>query len=222
MAGYSTEAMGQAQPAIPNNPSGYTRLSHARAPANAYNVPHESRYRPCPVGLRAGGQCGRWLCHRQTAPAGLQAPASPARAAVIALSGPVDEQMRRSLDRHLRDARATGTTTIILSIDTYGGLVTSGLEISALLKRQTALHTIAFIDEKALSAGAMIALACDEIVMAPTPNSATAPDHVRTGDGAARPPARHRALQAGKPHPGRLRRKAPAATATTSRWPCRW
>ena len=54
---------------------------------------------------------------------------------------------------------------VILNIDTYGGLLTSGLEISRFIKRQDDLHTVAYIRDKAISAGSMIAMACDEIVM---------------------------------------------------------
>ena len=50
----------------------------------------------------------------------------------------------------------------------YGGLVSAGLEISHFLKSQRDVHTIAFVGAKAISAGAMIAIACDEIVMAPS------------------------------------------------------
>ena len=56
---------------------------------------------------------------------------------------------------------------MILQINTYGGLVTAALDISRFIKRQDDLHTIAFVDDKAISAGAMISLACNEIVMEP-------------------------------------------------------
>ncbi|HWE92732.1 MAG TPA: hypothetical protein VG269_02055 [Tepidisphaeraceae bacterium] len=92
---------------------------------------------------------------------------SGASAAVIRLSGEVDDFSRDALFRRFREAQAAGAKTVILEIDTYGGLVTSGLDISQFLRGQTAVHTIAFVNSKAISAGAMIAMACDEIVMAP-------------------------------------------------------
>jgi membrane-bound serine protease (ClpP class) len=88
-------------------------------------------------------------------------------AAVIRLSGEVDDYNRDALFRRFRAAEAAGAKTIILEIDTYGGLVTSGLDISQFLRGQSAVHTVAFVNSKAISAGAMIAMACDEIVMAP-------------------------------------------------------
>jgi membrane-bound serine protease (ClpP class) len=90
------------------------------------------------------------------------------RVAVIPLDGMIDDFNRDAVIRRFKLAREAGATTIILEINTYGGLVTSGLDISRFLKQQTDLHTIAFVKEKAISAGAMIALACDEIVMQPS------------------------------------------------------
>ncbi len=103
-------------------------------------------------------------------PASTSAPSSSRaeqRAVVIELRGDIDEYNKATLVKRFAEARKLGADTIILQINTYGGLVTSGLEISQFLKRQNDLHVIAFIDEKAISAGAMIAIACNEIVMAP-------------------------------------------------------
>src|SRR5687767_9559812 len=88
-------------------------------------------------------------------------------AVVITVDGTVNDYTRDRPFRRFAKARKLGATTVILRIDTYGGLVTAGLDISRFLKRQDDLRVIAFVDDKAISAGAMIALACDEIVMAP-------------------------------------------------------
>ena len=101
-------------------------------------------------------------------------PAARDRAVVISLSGTVDDFNRDALQRRFEKARRLGAGTVILEIDTYGGLVSSALDISRFIKNQTDLHTIAFVNSKAISAGALIALACDEIVMTPA-RSATAP-----------------------------------------------
>jgi membrane-bound serine protease (ClpP class) len=85
--------------------------------------------------------------------------------AIVQLKGEVNDFSRDQLFKHFQAAREQGARTIILDLDTYGGLVTSGLEISRFLKRQDDLHVIAFVEDKAISAGAMIAMACDEIVM---------------------------------------------------------
>ncbi len=92
---------------------------------------------------------------------------TPTRAVVIPLRGRIDDYNRDALFERFDKARQVGARTIIVEIDTYGGLVTAALDISRFIKRQTDLRTIAFVHDKAISAGAMIALACDEIVMEP-------------------------------------------------------
>ncbi|MGB7158774.1 MAG: hypothetical protein WBD40_11945 [Tepidisphaeraceae bacterium] len=93
------------------------------------------------------------------------APSNPS-AVIIRLSGQIDDYNRDALFRRFKEARRLGATTIILDVNTYGGLVTAGLDISRFLKQQDDLHIVAYVGEKAISAGAMIALAADEIVMA--------------------------------------------------------
>jgi membrane-bound serine protease (ClpP class) len=100
-----------------------------------------------------------------SAPAPVSSPVS-SPTAVIELRGEIDDFARDMLERRFAEARAAGAKTIIISLDTYGGLVTSGLDISRFLKNQNDLHTIAYVNTKAISAGAMIAMACNEIVMA--------------------------------------------------------
>ena len=90
------------------------------------------------------------------------------KAAVIEVKGGIDDFMRDGIEKRFAAARGAGATVIILDMHTPGGLVTSGLDISSFIKSQTDLHTIAYINTHAYSAGTMIALACNEIVMAPS------------------------------------------------------
>ena len=89
------------------------------------------------------------------------------RAVVVPLVGEIDDYRRDSLEKRFEEAVALGADTVIVKVNTYGGLVTSGLEISRFLKQQTGVHTVAFVEDKAISAGALISVACDEIVMEP-------------------------------------------------------
>jgi len=102
-----------------------------------------------------------------TRPVEVAAPAlhTGGKAVVVELKGEIDDFNRDRLMNRIDEARSLGAQTIILNIDSYGGVVTDGLDISRFIKRQTKLHTIAFVQDKAISAGAMIAMACDEIVM---------------------------------------------------------
>ncbi|MEM6562561.1 MAG: NfeD family protein [Planctomycetota bacterium] len=93
-------------------------------------------------------------------------PARAEKAVAILLDGDVDAYMYTMLERRLDEARDLGAERIILRIDTFGGAVDAGLRIGRTLK-QLEIPVTAYVDEKAISAGAMIALACDEIVMEP-------------------------------------------------------
>jgi membrane-bound serine protease (ClpP class) len=108
-----------------------------------------------------------WLGSAALAADAPQPATAPSTVAIVALHGEVDDYTRDSLFRKFAEARRLGAHTIILDLDTPGGLVTSGLDISRFLRRQDDLHVIAFVRDKAYSAGAMIAVACNEIVMAP-------------------------------------------------------
>ena len=88
-------------------------------------------------------------------------------AAVIPIRGEINDYSRDIFMRRLTKARALGAKVIIIQLDTPGGLVTSALDISRTIRGLRDLHTIAFIDNKAYSAGAMIALSCDEVIMVP-------------------------------------------------------
>ena len=89
-------------------------------------------------------------------------------AAIISLDGQIDDYSRSDLIRRFDHAKELGARIVILDIDSPGGLVTASLDISRYLKRQDEIHTIAFVRDKAYSGGAMVAMACNEIWMAPS------------------------------------------------------
>ena len=94
-------------------------------------------------------------------------PALNSSAAVISIDGEINDFTERNLEANLAAAKQAGAKTIILRLDTPGGAVVSALAMSNLIKRQGDVHVIAFVDTMALSAGSMLAVACDEIVMRP-------------------------------------------------------
>lgn len=94
-------------------------------------------------------------------------PSQSTPAVIITLQGVIDDYNRDQLFKRFDDARKLGAKVVILKLNTPGGLVTAGLDISRFLKLQNDLHIVAFVDEKAYSAGIMVGLACDELVMEP-------------------------------------------------------
>ena len=95
-----------------------------------------------------------------------QTPATVA-AVVVQLEDEINDYTRDDLIRRFREAREKGAKAIILEINSYGGSALAGLETSRFIKQQKDIQVMAFVKEKAISAGAMIAVACDGIWMAP-------------------------------------------------------
>ena len=70
--------------------------------------------------------------------------------------------MAAFLKRALNDVPDTADTVIVVEMNTFGGRVDSALEmVDALINVKNA-ETIAFVTEKAISAGALISLACNK------------------------------------------------------------
>lgn len=93
--------------------------------------------------------------------------ASPARAAIITCHGMIDDGLFKSIRRRVGLALDQGATYIILEIGTYGGLVQSADAISKFLifEASKKARTVAYVKTEAISAGAMISVSCQDIVM---------------------------------------------------------
>ena len=71
------------------------------------------------------------------------------------------ESLRRRIDQGVAD----GADLIIFEMDTPGGIVSSATRICDHIKSLEDVYTVAWIKPQALSAGAMISVACNEIVV---------------------------------------------------------
>lgn len=97
----------------------------------------------------------------------------PARAAeqgsvyVIELHGEVSPAQFFLLRRGIKEAERHGASAVVLDIDTLGGSIAAAIdEMDALMK--TTIPTFTYVNNKALSAGALISLATQNIYMSPT------------------------------------------------------
>ncbi|MCD4831320.1 MAG: hypothetical protein K8R02_05855 [Anaerohalosphaeraceae bacterium] len=92
-----------------------------------------------------------------------------AKAAVITCNGMIDDGLYSSIKRRADIAIADGATYLIFEISTYGGLVKSADDISKylILELSQKAHTVAFVTTEAISAGAMISVSCQDIIMKP-------------------------------------------------------
>jgi membrane-bound serine protease (ClpP class) len=104
-------------------------------------------------------------------PAGEPAGKSPprARAAIVTVSGVIDETLVASVARRAEEAVADGNGIVLFHITSDGGYLDAGLDLSRDIERvaRGGVRTIAFVDSQAYSAAAIAAVSCQEIVMSP-------------------------------------------------------
>jgi len=85
---------------------------------------------------------------------------------VITIEGPIDGVTSRSVERRMQYATDMGAEAVVFDINTPGGQVVAALEICQLIKSSPIPLKVAWVHSQAYSAGTIISLACDEIVMA--------------------------------------------------------
>lgn len=90
-----------------------------------------------------------------------------AKAVVITVSGMIDDGLYSSIKRRSAEAMSAGADYLIFEINTYGGLVKSADDISKylILDLSGKVHTVAYVTTQAISAGAMISVSCQDIIM---------------------------------------------------------
>lgn len=82
------------------------------------------------------------------------------------IEGDIDMGLAPYVSRVVSDAEKEGAKAIIFKINTFGGRVDAATQIKDAII-STDILTIAFINNRAISAGALIALSCKKIVMVP-------------------------------------------------------
>ncbi|MBT6121374.1 hypothetical protein HOH45_07930 [bacterium] len=85
---------------------------------------------------------------------------------VIPIEGEINPGLAAFVSRSVEKAVVNNASSIIFKIDTFGGQVDSAIQISnSILDLDTDISSTAFIQDKAWSAGALIALSCKKIIM---------------------------------------------------------
>lgn len=85
---------------------------------------------------------------------------------VVPISGTVDAGMAHLVQRGVEKADADHAAAVVLDINTPGGLVSAAFEIRDAMF-DARVPTVAYVSERAFSAGALITLSAKKIVMAP-------------------------------------------------------
>ena len=82
----------------------------------------------------------------------------------VPIEGTIDLGLPPFIQRTLEDAESNEATAVIFDINTFGGRVDAATQIKDAILRAD-IPTIAFINRRAISAGALISLSCEKIYM---------------------------------------------------------
>lgn len=93
--------------------------------------------------------------------------ARSAKAAVISCKGMIDQGLLDSIERRSEMAMAAGVDYLIYEIETYGGLVDAADSIAKYFIQDIGdrATTVAYVQTEAISAGALISVSCNDIIM---------------------------------------------------------
>ncbi len=83
---------------------------------------------------------------------------------VVDISGTINPGLPQYVSRVIEQAENDGADAIVLRINTFGGRVDAATEIKDAVMN-AGPQTVAFIDKRAISAGALISIACEKIFM---------------------------------------------------------
>ena len=89
---------------------------------------------------------------------------SKAEFAIVPVKDVIDGGLAAFVERAVKESEENGKEGIIFHIDTPGGRIDSAVYIKDTILRAK-ITTIAFVDKNAISAGALISIACDSVYM---------------------------------------------------------
>ncbi len=112
----------------------------------------------------AGGMGGAGEAHAASSASAVPASRQANNVAIITIRGPIDRITALSIRRRMKIAEDAGADAIVFDLDTPGGELGAVLDISNMIKASPIQNTVAWINPNAYSGGAIIALACREIV----------------------------------------------------------
>lgn len=82
----------------------------------------------------------------------------------VPIEGVIDLGLPSFIERSLKTAAEEGALAVIFDIDTFGGRIDAATQIKDAIL-DSPLLTVAFINRRAISAGALISMSCDKIYM---------------------------------------------------------
>jgi membrane-bound serine protease (ClpP class) len=120
-----------------------------------------------PIGARHRN--AGWFAPRRRTVMPPTLPSEISNVAIISIEGDIrDPSSQKMLARQITTARALGAELVIFELNTPGGDMRAMKAMCDLITKELKdVYTVAFVNDEAFSAGAVISLACDEIVMVP-------------------------------------------------------
>ena len=85
---------------------------------------------------------------------------------LVRIRGRIEQGLAAFVSRALREAEREGADAVVFDIDTPGGFVDAALKIRDSIVN-SGIRTVAYVNPRAWSAGALIAMACEELSMKP-------------------------------------------------------
>jgi membrane-bound serine protease (ClpP class) len=101
-----------------------------------------------------------------TGPAGAQGAETLPPVHVVVVDGEIDLGIAALLERAVREAEADGAAALVVRVDTPGGRLDAVLRMRDVLLGSR-VPTVAFVDRDAFSAGALVAIAAEQLWLAP-------------------------------------------------------
>ena len=83
---------------------------------------------------------------------------------VVPIDGTIDLGLPPFIERTLDEAKVKNASAVVFDINTFGGRVDAATQIKDAILASD-IQTIAFINRRAISAGALISLSCEKIFM---------------------------------------------------------
>lgn len=120
---------------------------------------------PSPATLSPRGESGPAAVTATPAAGDAEGPAQGIRVVVIPVENEVDYGLYAFLKRATAEALEEDPEHVIYKVNTYGGELHSAFEIVDLIQSVQGAGTWVYVEQKAISAGALISLACNRLSM---------------------------------------------------------
>jgi membrane-bound serine protease (ClpP class) len=145
---------------------------HALAPVSSLPVLFAAPPDPTPADAESDGEDAVDSAAEEDAelasspPPPLEPPTGDGPVYRLPIEGVIDLGLSPFVARAIDEAERDGAVAVLLDIDTFGGRLDAAVQIRDAVI-EAPVYTIAFVHPRAISAGALISLACNAIVMAP-------------------------------------------------------